>query len=163
MFVDFNELPDNSRIWIYQSKRELTVKEVEEVSLKLKSFVDNWLRHGERLKGSFNILYNQFIVLGVDESFNNVSGCSIDSSVRAIKDLEDEFGLDLMNKLNIAFKVGENLNTVSMAEFQNFLKLGKVNQDTIVFNNMVQSKDDLKLNWEVPVKNSWHKQLLATV
>jgi hypothetical protein len=106
MFVEFNELPGDARIWIYQSKRELAEKEAEGVKLKLRKFADNWLRHGEQIKGSFHILYNQFIVLGVDENFNNVSGCSIDSSVRAIKELEDEFDLDLMNKLNIAFKVG---------------------------------------------------------
>jgi len=163
MFVEFNELPGNARIWIYQSKRELAEKEAEGVKLKLREFADNWLRHGEQIKGSFHILYNQFIVLGVDENFNNVSGCSIDSSVRAIKELEDEFDLDLMNKLNIAFKVGMNVNTVSLAEFQEYLKLEKVNQDTIVFNNMIQSKDELASNWEVPVKQSWHKQLLATI
>ena len=101
--------------------------------------------------------------MGVDENFNNVSGCSIDSSVRVIKELEDEFDLDLMNKLNIAFKVGENLNTVTLAEFQEYLKLEKVNEDTIVFNNMIQSKDELVSNWEVPVKQSWHKQLLAII
>lgn len=163
MFVEFNNLPGNARIWIYQSKRELTEIEIDKVGMRLEGFVGSWLRHGEKLKGSFKILYNQFIVLGVDENFNNVSGCSIDSSVRAIKELEEEFSLDLMNKLNIAFKVGENMNTVSLAEFQNYLKLEKVDQDTIVFNNMIQSKLELENSWEVPVKNSWHKQLLATI
>ena len=163
MFVEFNNLPGNARIWIYQSKRELTEIEIDKVGKRLEGFVGSWLRHGEKLKGSFKILYNQFIVLGVDENFNNVSGCSIDSSVRAIKELEEEFSLDLMNKLNIAFKVGENMNTVSLAEFQNYLKLEKVDQDTIVFNNMIQSKLELENSWEVPVKNSWHKQLLATI
>ena len=163
MFVEFNDLPGNARIWIYQSNRELTEIEIDKIEKRLEGFVGSWLRHGEKLKGSFKILYNQFIVLGVDENFNNVSGCSIDSSVRAIKALEEEFNLYLMNKLNITFKVGENMNTVSLAEFQNYLKLEKVDQDTIVFNNMIQSKSELENSWEVPVKNSWHKQLLVTI
>ncbi len=158
MYVDFDILPDNSRIWIYQSNRELTENEVTGINTKLKGFVNNWQRHGEDLRASFIIKYNQFIVLGVDENANDVSGCSIDSSVHSIKQLEAEFGLDLMNKLNVSFKDGDTINTVSLAEFKTFVKSKKVNKETIVFNNMVQSKFELVSNWEVPADQSWHKR-----
>ena len=102
MLVDFNILPEDARIWIYQSNRELTSKEVSEVSSKLTDFVNGWKRHGEDLKASFTLKYNQFIILGVDKSFNDVSGCSIDASVHIVKLLEQEFELDLMNKLNVS-------------------------------------------------------------
>lgn len=160
MYVYFESLPGHARIWIYQSNREFSVGELELVEEKLTDFVNNWTRHGEGLQASFTIKYNQFIILGIDENVNEVSGCSIDSSVNAIKQLENEFGLDLMNKLNIAFKVGENINTVSLAQFQEFIKSDKINDKTIVFNNMVQSKAALESDWEVPAKISWHKQLL---
>jgi len=163
MLVDFKALPEDARIWVYQSNRELTSKEISEVSLKLTDFVDSWRRHGEDLKASFTIKYNQFIILGVDENFNDVSGCSIDASVHIIKSLEQEFDLDLMNKLNVAFRVGENINTVSLANFQNFIKEDKITSETIVFNNMIQSKLELLTSWEVPASNSWHQRFLKKV
>ena len=158
MLIPFNALPKDARVWVYQSKHELTDSQVASVTEKLKTFVGVWQRHGEDLKASFAIKYNQFIILAVDENVNDVSGCSIDSSVHCIKQLEEEFGLDLMNKLNIAFKIGAQINTVSMIEFQSFVKSKKVNEKTIVFNNMIQSKTELETSWEVPANLSWHQR-----
>ena len=160
MIVPFNSLPNESRVWIYQANRELTESEIQEISKKAETFIADWTRHGEDLKASYEIKYNQFLVLAVDESFNDVSGCSIDSSVRFIKSTEQQFGIDLMNKLNIAFKIGENINTVSLSAFQQYIKEEKIDGDTIVFNNMVQSKADYESNWEVPAKQSWHQRFI---
>ena len=96
----------------------------------------------------------------MDESFNYVSGCSIDSSVRFIQQLENELQLDLMDKMNITFKDGENINLVKLKDFQVFAKAKKINSETIVFNNMVNTKKDFEENWEVPAKQSWHNRFL---
>ncbi len=160
MLVPFNILPDNARVWIYQANRELTEKEMQEISKKAEEFIETWTRHGENLKASYEIKYQQFLVLAVDESFNDVSGCSIDSSVRFIKAIEQGFGIDLMNKLNVAFKIGENINTVSLAVFQQFVKEEKIDGDTIVFNNMIQKKADYDTKWEVSASQSWHQQFI---
>ena len=160
MLVPFSILPDNARVWIYQANRELTENEIQEISKKAEEFIESWTRHGENLKASYEIKYQQFLVLAVDESFNDVSGCSIDSSVRFIKAMEQSFGIDLMNKLNIAFKIDENINTVSLAEFQQFVKEEKIDGDTIVFNNMIQSKADYDTKWEVPANQSWHQRFI---
>ena len=161
MFTEYKNLPNNSRVWIYQSDREFTEKEVEFISTKAIDFINQWTRHGDDLKGSFTIKYNQFLVLAVDESFNNVSGCSIDSSVRFVKELEKELQLDLMNKMNVTFKDNENVNMVKLSDFQQFAKDKKVNAETIVFNNMVNTKEDFETNWEVAAKDSWHKRFLV--
>ena len=78
MYVDFEELPETARIWVYQSDRELDDAQLSAMRSSLKNFIEEWTRHGKDLKGSYTILYNHFIVLGVDESFNEVSGCSIE-------------------------------------------------------------------------------------
>lgn len=163
MYVDFEGLPSESRIWIFQSNREFSEIERKGIDNQLRLFVNTWQRHGEDLQASFTVKYNQFIILGVNENVNGVSGCSIDSSVRSIKLLEDEFGFELLNKLNVAFKVGENINTVSLAEFQNFVKEDKINEETIVFNNMITEKEDLDSNWEIPANKSWHNRFLKAV
>ena len=161
MFTEYKNLPNNSRVWIYQSDREFNQKEVEFISAKAEEFINSWTRHGDNLKGSFTIKYNQFLVLAVDESFNNVSGCSIDSSVRFVQQLENELQLDLMNKMNITFKDNDIINLVKLSDFQQFAKAQKITQETIVFNNMVNTKEDFENNWEVPAKQSWHKRFLV--
>ena len=161
MLVDFESLAASSRIWIYQSNRGFLDNEVYEICTKIESFINNWKRHGDDLKGSYQIKYNQFIVLAVDEDYNGVSGCSIDSSVNLMKQLESELGLDLTNKLNISFKDNNNINIVSLSEFQNYAKQHKITSNTVVFNNMVLTKADLIENWEVTADKSWHKRFLV--
>ena len=161
MFTEYKNLPNKSRVWIYQSDREFTNKEIAFISTKAVEFINTWTRHGDNLKGSFTIKYNQFLVLAVDESFKNVSGCSIDSSVRFIQELESELQLDLMDKMNITFKDGTIINLVKLIDFQRFAKEKKITQETIVFNNMVNTKEDFENNWEIPAKQSWHKRFLV--
>ena len=161
MFTEYKNLPNNARVWIYQSDREFTSEEIEIVSVKAVDFINQWTRHGDDLKGSFTFKYNQFLVLAVDESFNTVSGCSIDSSVRFIKALEKELQLELMNKMNVTFKDNEHINLVKLADFQRYAKEEKVTLETIVFNNMVATKEDFENKWEVPARESWHKRFLV--
>jgi hypothetical protein len=161
MFTEYTNLPKDSRVWVYQADREFSIEEIEYICAKAILFIDDWTRHGDDLKGSFTIKYNQFLVLAVDESFNNVSGCSIDSSVRFVQELEKELRVDLMNKMNVSFKDGENINIVKLSDFQQFAKEKKITSDTIVFNNMIDTKEDFETNWEVTADKSWHKRFLV--
>ena len=136
MFVEFDKIPDTSRIWIYQSNREFSSEEVNVIKFNAKKFIENWTRHGDDLKGSFTIVYNRFIVIAVDENFANVSGCSIDASVRFIQQIQSELNVDLLNKLHIAFKTNDDVNSVSLNDFRSFIGNDKITQDTIVFNNL---------------------------
>lgn len=161
MFIEYDLMPSSSKIWIYQSDRSFMLEEQEVMSIKLSNFIDTWQRHGEDLKASYKIAYNQFIILLVDESFNAISGCSIDASVNLMKQIEKEFNIDLTNKLNISFKVGEHINIVKLPDFQKFAKDQKVTSDTIVFNNMVATKAEFEQIWEVKAKNSWHNRFVS--
>ena len=161
MFTEYTNLPKDSRVWVYQADREFSIEEIEYICAKAILFIDDWTRHGDDLKGSFTIKYNQFLVLAVDESFNNVSGCSIDSSVRFVQELEKELKVDLMNKMNVSFKDGENINIVKLSDFQQFAKDKKITSETIVFNNMIDTKVDFETNWEVTADKSWHKRFLV--
>ena len=162
MFVKFENLPIHSRVWIYQSDRKFTNQEVDFISEKAKAFIDQWTKHGSDLQGSFTIKYNQFLVLAVDEEINNVSGCSIDSSVRFIQEIEKLLKVDMMDKMNISFKDGESINSVKMTIFKEYVKAQKITSETIVFNNMISTKEDLKTLWEVPLIKSWHKRFLVS-
>lgn len=161
MLVKFEDLDDAARVWVYQSNREFSENEIDEISLKIESFISNWKRHGDDLKASYTIKYNQFIVIAVDENYNEVSGCSIDASMNLVKQLEKEFDADLTNKLNISFKDNSNINIVSMVDFQKYAKQEKITSNTVVFNNMITTKNDFENNWEVTADKSWHKRFLV--
>ena len=161
MLTNYDLMPDSSRVWVYQSDREFSKNELEVVNSKVETFLNNWQRHGDDLKASYKIVYNQFIVLLVDEEVNNVSGCSIDASVNLMKQLENDFNVDLTNKLNVSFKDGDNINIVKLSNFQAFAKEAKITSKTVVFNNMVATKLDFENNWEVTVENSWHKRYVT--
>ena len=159
MFVEFDKMPDTSRIWIYQSNREFSSEEENVIKRNTKKFIENWTRHGDDLKGSFTVVYNRFVIIAVDENFANVSGCSIDASVRFIQQIQSELNIDLLNKLHIAFKTNDDVNSVSLNDFRSFIASDKITQDTIVFNNLVNTKADFESKWEVPAKESWHQRL----
>lgn len=160
MYVPYNTLPENARIWIHQSNRAFTEEEQKLLEEKSHAFIDEWTRHGKALKASFTVVYRQFFVLAVDESFAEASGCSIDASVRFVQRMEALFSLDLLDKLNVAFRRGTSIHTVDLATFQELAMSKQVSLETIVFNNMVTTKGDFETHWEVPAKNSWHRRFL---
>lgn len=161
MFVDYQDLPDNSRVWIYQSNREFTQSEMDFIAEKARGFIEQWTRHGQDLKGSFTFKYNHFLILGVDEGYNNVSGCSIDASVHFVQAIEKSLGVDMMDKMNVSFKEGHHINIVKMSAFKEFVKQNKIDGNTDVFNNMIGTKNELETRWEVPASQSWHQRFLV--
>jgi len=158
MLVDFSSLPDASKIWIYQSNREFSDFEMEEIERALIDFVSNWKRHGDDLRASFEIRHKQFIIIAVDEQYNNVSGCSIDASTHIFKQFESKFKIDLFNKLNTAFKDGEHINVVSIGDFQKYVNEQKIDSQTVVFNNTISTKKELDTSWEISANESWHQR-----
>jgi len=159
--MNYKNLADESRVWIYQSSRELDNLEVDEIKKHGKDFINSWSAHGAELNAAFEIFYNRFIVLFADETQVKASGCSIDSSVHFIQKIQEAYQLDLFDRLNIAFKVANKIDTLRLNDFQEALEKGQLTEDTIVFNNLIERKADFEKSWEVQLKNSWHKQLMA--
>lgn len=160
MLVDFNSLPEHSRVWIYQCNRSFNSIEAESIESKLIDFISTWEAHGKPLSASYDFPYNRFVILALDQSINEASGCSIDTSVRFIQSLEKEYDVDLMDKMNVSFKQGEFVAYKSLTEFRKMIKQKAVSKKTIVFNNLVTNIHEYKANWEVPAKDSWHNRFI---
>ncbi len=150
-----------SRVWIYQSDRKFTSAEENQILNKLAAFTNQWKAHGNELLAKAEIRYGFFIILTVDESQAGVTGCSIDSSVRLIKEIENEYHVDLFNRFNIAYRVNDEVKVQAKEDFETLVNIKQVTPETIVFNNMVQTLADLDAKWEVPFKNSWHSTVFA--
>lgn len=153
---DFKTLSENSRIWIYQSNRSLTQQEKESISKLIEDFLNNWNSHGVSLNSGFEIKYNRFIVIAQDQNTQSATGCSIDSMVHFIQKLEKQYNISLLDKLNVSYKQGDYIAYKSLKDFKKMVKDGAVSKNTIVFNNLVQTKLEYTNYWEVPAFESWH-------
>ncbi len=158
MLVEFDQLPDSSRIWIYQASRPFTEAETESLHSDMKAFLEQWTAHGASLKAGFQLPYRRFIVIGLDQSQHGASGCSIDASVRFIQELEQRLDLILLDRMNVTFRQGEYIAYKPLKEFREMAKNKAVSAKTVVFNNLVATKQEYLEDWEVPAGESWHKR-----
>lgn len=156
--MDFSE---NSRVWIYQADRAFTAAEQEPLQEVLRDFTRSWSAHGNALAAGFELRHDRFIVLFVDEAQAGATGCSIDKSVKLMKAIEQEFGVNLFDRFQTAYKGGDEIRAAGRTELEALIRSGAIDEDTIVFNNLVQTKKELDQNWEIPFKASWHARVFA--
>jgi hypothetical protein len=158
MLIPFENLPEESKIWIYQSNRKFSDEEFAAIETDLKSFVAHWAAHGTSLEASYLLKYNRFIILAVNQEVQMATGCSIDSSVQFIQTLEKKYDVDLLDKMNVTFKLGEHVAHKTLIDFKKMAKDKAVTENTIVFNNLVNSIEEFNESWEVPAMDSWHSR-----
>ena len=160
MNFDYKHLLDNnfhpdSRVWIYQGSRIFSLNEALEIEELLKEFTQQWKSHGTPVKGEAHLFFGQFIVLIADETATGVSGCSTDSSVRLIKDIEQRFNVNMFDRTTLAFVVKDKVELLTLSHLQHAFDNGFINNEILYFNNLVQTKEELESKWIVPVKDSW--------
>jgi hypothetical protein len=160
MLVDFNTLPEESRVWIYQANRSFSEEELTGIKEKLNIFIENWTAHGSDLQSGYTIKYKRFIVIALNQNISNATGCSIDASVHFIQQLEKDYNVDLMDKMNVSYKQGEYIAHKTLLDFKKMAKDNAVSKNTIVFNNLVDNIAEFKENWEVPASESWHSRFV---
>lgn len=146
--------PD-SRVWIYQSNRQFTMSEALDIEDKIQEFCVNWQAHGASVKAYANLFFGRFLVLMADERDTTVSGCSTDSSVRFVKALGQEFGVDFFNRQHLAFVVKDKIEVLPMHQLTYALENSFLDGETLYFNNLANTKQQLEQDWIIPVKNSW--------
>lgn len=155
MFVEFDALPSESKIWIFQASRKLTGTELALIKEKLNDFTESWESHGKPLKASFRIYYDQIIILAADEGYTMASGCSIDKSVELLKQLENNLKVSLLDRSLVAYKNDQLLETVAFNQLSGLVKNKEITPDTLILNNSLTNISDLKKNWVIPAKESW--------
>lgn len=147
-----------SKVWIYQSSRLFSIGEALELEVMLEDFVLQWKSHGTPVKGYANLFFGQFIVLMADETATGVSGCSTDSSVHLIKNIEKNFQVDLFNRQNLAFIVKDKVQLLPLSQLEYAFENNFISPETLYFNNLVATKSELENNWIIPVHQSWLKK-----
>lgn len=155
MYVPFEKMPWESRVWVYQANRKISPQEQEIIQNKLEKFLDQWTAHNQGLKAAGKLFHQQFLVLAVDEYFSSASGCSIDSSVHFVQELETELGINFFDKSKVAFLHQDQVFLESLPNLKQRIEKGEIKENTITFNNLITNKKELEESWTVPVKDSW--------
>jgi hypothetical protein len=150
-----NNFYPSSKVWVYQCSRIFSLSEALEIEQLLEEFTTNWKSHGTPVKGTGYLFFGQFIVLMADETAAGVSGCSTDSSVRIIKDIEERFKVNMFDRTTLAFVIKDKIQLLPLSQLNYAIENNFVTADTLFFNNMVQTKDELENKWIVAVKDSW--------
>ena len=155
MYVAFDHLPPQARVWIYQASRPLTEEEIMPLLPRLAAFAEEWTSHGQQLAASAQWLHRQFLVIGLDEAVAGASGCSIDASVRFVQELEQRLGVLLLEKSRMAFLVKGELRQLTRRELRAAIAAGEVQHDTLYFNNTLTTKAQLADQWPAPAGQTW--------
>jgi hypothetical protein len=150
-----NNFHPASKVWIYQSSRLFSLNEALEIEILLNEFTQQWNSHGTPVKGEAHLFFGQFIVLIADETATGVSGCSTDSSVRLIKETELHYKVNMFERTTLAFIVKDKAELLPLTHVQHAFDNGFIDMETLYFNNLVQSKEELEKNWIIKIKDSW--------
>ncbi len=159
MLVSFESLPKNSRIWIFPSSEEIDFRKKIKIRERLVKFISDWTSHNKNIQAGFELPYNRFIVIALNQNLHNASGCSIDALMNLIQIFEKEFNMILLDRMNVLYR--DKKKKIEYSTLKDFIKMVKsksINSKTIVFNNLVINKEEYMKSWEVPAFNSWHSR-----
>ena len=160
MFVDYDSISEDAKVWIYPSSRKFYDTEIEEIENKIKNFVENWKSEDENFKVSYQFLYKRFIIFFADDELSPVSNLDIDVMVSFILELQSDYEVTLLDKMNVCFKQGEFVQYKELKELKTLLKNKAVTEKTIVFDNLITNKFDFENYWEISMEESWYNRFL---
>jgi hydroxymethylglutaryl-CoA reductase len=157
MLVDYETLPETAKVWVYPSNRKFYDTEIDGIHDKIKSFIESWKSDDESFQVSYQLVYNRFIVLFADASGSPLLNADIDASVQFILQLQQEYEVELLDKMNVCFKQGDYVQYKELIDFKKLLKNKAVTEKTIVFDNLITTKEEFESHWEVPISESWYE------
>lgn len=144
-----------SKVWVYQASRLLSIAEAFEAEDLIKEFITSWLSHGDAVNAEGHLFFGRFVVLIADESQTQVGGCSTDSSIRFIKMLGEKLGIDFFDRQALAFIVKDTIQVLPYSQIEYAVENNFLTAETPYFNNLVKTKEELEQQWIIPLKDSW--------
>ena len=153
-------LDDQSKVWIYQADRFFTDDEMDEIIPSIRQFVTEWVSHSNQLRAYGNLFHHRFICLFVDETNSHASGCSIDSSVRFIKNIGQKYDVDLMGRTEFTYLQEDEIHSIPMQSLSDAVQKDKIEMDTLFFDHNVKTKVEFLAEWLKPLNDSWHKRFV---
>jgi len=145
----------NERIWIYTLSKELSIEQLVDFKNRCQNFVNGWTAHDVSLDASFELYQNRLLIFKVNEEKYNASGCSIDKQVRFVKELEQAFSLELLNRLLVAYENNNQVEVVKASQIKELLADNIISGNTLVFDNTITKLLELDSVWKQPLHKTW--------
>ncbi len=160
MRVEFNQLPNHARVWVYAASSTLSNSQKELIQVSADKFTEEWTAHQMPLSASFKIINDVFLVFGVDLAKHDISGCGIDKSIHLVQQWEQQLGINLFNRLQVEFQQNEKITFATKGKLAELLADGAIHQQTLFYNKMVANVGELNTQFYIPLVDSWvYKQL----
>lgn len=153
--VQFSQLPDSARLWVFASDRELTGDSAAAVLGAVDDFLDGWKAHGVPLVCARDWRDNRFLAIGVDVNAENASGCSIDGLFRALQQLERSIGSRLVGGGRVFYRTAAGIEMASRDQFIECVKRGELAKTTSVFDVGVSAASAWRTRFEQPAGSGW--------
>ena len=160
MIVAFNKIPKWCKLWVFPSSRKFYPQEIDGLNESIEEFLTNWTNEGQPLNASYNLKYNRFIIITVDNSETSLNLKAHDDLTAFILQLENKYNIILLDKINVCYKQGEFVQYKDLKEFKKMMKSKGVSKKTTVFDNMISTKEELENDWEINIMDSWLGRLL---
>lgn len=160
--VPFDTLPDDARLWVFAAALPLDAARERQVLDAADRFLAAWTAHGVPLRAARDWRDGRFLAIGVDQSVEGASGCSIDGLFRALRALEPALGTTLLGGGRVYWRSADG--AVAVAERGDFAARaarGEVGEATPVFDTTVTTAGDWRARFEQPLRASWHAQLVG--
>ena len=145
----------NERIWIYTLSNELSNEQLVDFKNRCQTFVSGWTAHDVSLDASFELYQNRLLIFKVNEDKYNASGCSIDKQLRFVKELEQAFSVELLNRLLVAYENNNQVEVVKASQIKELLAENKITATTLVFDNTITESNQLASKWKQPLQATW--------
>lgn len=162
MYVPFEQLSDEARVWVYQTTHKLTSDLVAVLELELKSFCDTWTSHQQHVEASFAIVQKHFVIMAINEAVALASGCSIDKSVAKLRELEANLGLQLLDRKDQAVAFHGETIFIPLNRLRFYIENGELTAETTIYNTLVSTKEEMQKYFMLPAGKSWMRKYFST-
>ncbi|MEX1192390.1 MAG: hypothetical protein WEA99_10485 [Brumimicrobium sp.] len=152
----FTGFPDDSRVWLYQTNRPLTNNETEIISKSLEEFIQEWAAHGNKLWGDAAVINPYFVAIAVNDKLTPPSGCSIDASVKKMKELGELVEVDFFTRMKIAIDTESGIQQIDFNELKDREDIDAIK----IYDPLMSSLGEIRNNWPTRLAKSNFKQLV---
>ncbi|KAA9037234.1 hypothetical protein FW778_17560 [Ginsengibacter hankyongi] len=146
---------NQSRVWIYQNNRPFTKPEMLHIEEHLGNRILEWEFQGTSLQSHVSILFQQFIIVMVDQPATQNNSSYAGNLIGLIREIEEDCQVTLSNRQMLAFIIQDRIQLMPLTMVNDAIEKDLITSETLYFNNTVLTKEELLNNWIVPLKDSW--------
>lgn len=161
MYIPFDQIDFEARVWVYQCDRNLTNEEVGTITETMNAALEGWGAHGHPLVASSKVFLNRFVVVAVNDGQTLPSGCSIDQCVHWLQEIGLQLHVDFMDRAAIYVDDSGKLQSVAIADVKAAIASNEIMSDTTVFDNLVDTKAKWMSRWKIRARDSWMKRFFV--